>query len=181
MRAMQKTLQMLKERQALVDLYRDHLSDESLSGVISDYSEDFVYLSLFTDAGQANGIAVCFRSDITRIRWEGNERQSLSLMIESTGARPTAPELSIDSLLSVLESVSATFGYVNVLTERIDGSVTFIGEVVEVDAESLVLHTFGTYSSRDRSRLWLNLSEITRIDADASYERSVAYLARKLD
>ncbi|WP_157499183.1 hypothetical protein [Lysobacter sp. Root604] len=179
MRVMQKTLQILKQRQALVDLYRDHLSSESLSGVVTDYSEDFVYLSLFTEAGQANGIAVCFRSDITRIRWEGNERQALSQMIEATGAKPTAPALSLDSLQSVLDSVSATFGYVNVLTERMDDSVTFIGEIAELDAESLLLETFGTYSSRDRSRLWLSLAEITRIDADAAYERSVVYLAGK--
>lgn len=46
-----KTLEKLKESQTLVDLYRDHLSNESLTGVVTDYSSSFVYLSLFSDAG----------------------------------------------------------------------------------------------------------------------------------
>ncbi|NUO74430.1 MAG: hypothetical protein HOQ32_00305 [Lysobacter sp.] len=177
MRAMQKMLQQLKKSQALVDLYRDDLSGESLTGVITDYSEDLVYLSLFTEAGLANGIVVCFRSDITRICWEGNERQAISMLVDAAGSKPAAPVLAIDSLQSVLESVCSTFGYVNVLTERMNGTVTFIGKIAEMDAESLILDTFGTYSSRDRSKLWLRLSDITRVDADASYERSVAYIA----
>ena len=178
MRTSEKTLQFLKQQQEVVDLYRDGISKESLSGVITDYSESFVYLSLFTDSGQPNGIAVCFRHDVTRIRWEGNERRSLSELIAAAGSKPTAPVLAIDSWLSVLESVSDEFGYVNVLTERMDDTITFIGEIVEIDAESVVLNTFGTFSSRDRSKLLLSLSEITRVDADAGYERSVAYLAR---
>lgn len=172
-----KTLDLLKQRQECVDLYRDHLSDESLPGVIADYSEQFVYLSLSTESGQANGIAVCWRDDVTRIRWSGNEQQSLTELIEAAAAKPTAPALAIDSLHSVLESVAARFGYVNVLVERMDRNITFIGEIVELDAEVLVLKEFGTFKSRDRSFLLLNLAEITRVDADAGYEKSVAYLA----
>lgn len=172
-------LHQLKQRQELVDLYRDHLSSESLPGVITDYSADFVYLSLFAESGLANGIAVCRREDITRIRWEGNERQSLAKLVAAAGSRPTAPPLVLDSMDSILHSVAAAFGYVNVLTERMDDTVTFIGEILEMDREHLVLNTFGTFSCRDRSKLLLSTSEITRVDADAAYEKSVAYLARK--
>lgn len=52
-----KTLKKLKESQTSVDLYRDHLNNESLTGVVTDYSSSFVYLSLFSDAGLSNGIA----------------------------------------------------------------------------------------------------------------------------
>lgn len=172
-------LHQLKLRQEHVDLYRDHLCSESLSGVITDYSADFVYLSLFSDSGLPNGIAVCCRNDITRIRWEGNERRSIAELVVAAGSRPTAPPLVLDSIHSILHSVAAAFGYVNVLTERMDDSVTFIGEIVEMDEDSLLLNTFGTFSCRDRSKLLLSTSEITRVDADAAYEKSVAYLARK--
>lgn len=174
-----RALQLLKQRQDHVDLYRDHVCSESLSGVVTDYSDDFVYLSLFADSGFPNGVAVCRRDDITRLRWDGNERRSIAELVAAAGSRPTAPPLVLDSIHSILHSVAAAFGYVNVLTERMDDSVTFIGEIVEMDEDSLVLNTFGTFSSRDRSRLILNISDITRVDADAAYEKSVAYLAKK--
>ncbi len=177
MRLSTKTLTMLKQEARLLDLYRDHLDSESLTGVVTDFTDDFVYLSLFEDSGAANGISVVWRRDVTRIRWGGNERDSISALVKASGAQPVAPKLQLGSLDSVLRSVRAAFGYVNVMTERMDNSITFIGEIQELDAETLVLQTYGTFSSRDRSHLMLDIDEITRVDADARYERSVHYLA----
>ena len=42
------TLDQLRTEQTLVDLYRDHLDDETLTGYITEYTEDFVYMSLFS-------------------------------------------------------------------------------------------------------------------------------------
>lgn len=173
------TLRALKKEQEIIDLYRDHLSSESLPGVITDFSDDFVYVSLFNDSGLANGVAVCFREDVTRIRWGGNERQSIAELVAAAGSTPTAPLLVLDSIQSILNSVFTAFGYVNVLAERMNESISFIGEIEDLDQEHLVLRTYGTYSSRDRSNILLNISEITRIDADAAYEKGVAYLAKK--
>lgn len=177
MRLTTKILQSLRESQEIVDLYRDYLSSESLTGVVTDVSDDFLYLSLFDDSGAANGIAVCYRSDITRLRWGGNERASIATLVSASGAKPVAPKLKLETIESVLRSVRAAFGYVNVLTERMNSDITFIGEIEELDAESLLLQTYGTFSSRDRSRLLLRLDDITRVDADARYERSVRLLA----
>ena len=178
MSVLKSTFERLMHEKCIVDLYRDHLSNESLTGVISGISKVFIYLSLFSEAGLPNGVAVCFFEDVTRVRWEGNERNSVAALVKESGSSPTSPELNLESLQSVINSVASTFGYVNVLTERMDNSVTFIGEVIEIDRDALLLKTFGTYSSRDQSLLILRINEITRVDADASYERSVAYLAR---
>ncbi|GGA81624.1 hypothetical protein GCM10011521_19960 [Arenimonas soli] len=173
-------LKVLKLSQEVVDVYRDELSNESLTGVITDFSDDFLYLSLFTESGAANGISIVFRHDITRMRWSGNERQAIAELIEAAGSKATKPRIELESIQSVLKSVSDTFGYVNALIERIDDSITFIGEIAELDEESLVLDTYGTFSTRDRSKLLLRCQDLTRVDADASYERSVALLARKI-
>lgn len=177
MRLSTKTFAMLRQEGCLLDLYRDHLQNESLTGIITDFTDDFIYLSLFDDSGAANGISVVWRRDVTRIRWGGNERDSIATLVKACGAQPVAPKLQLDSLETVLRSVRAAFGYVNVMTERMDNSITFIGEIQELDAETLVLQTYGTFSSRGRSHLMLDIDEITRVDADARYERSVYYLA----
>lgn len=172
-----KIFAILKLSQEIVDLHRDHLSDESLTGVVADFSDEFVYLSLFSDAGLANGICVVYRADITRMRWSGNERRSIAQLVEASGAKAERPPVALDSIQSVLRSVSAAFGYVNVLIERANDSITFIGEIVELDHDSLVLETYGTFTSRDRGKLMLACDEITRVDAGAAYEKSVSYLA----
>lgn len=174
-----KILRELKSSQALVDVYRDGLGKESLTGVVTDFSDALLYLSLFTESGDANGISIVFRDDVTRMRWLGNERKSIESLIQAAGSKPVRPRIMLDSIQSVLKGVAESFGYVNVLIERIDDSMTFIGEIAELDQDSLVLDAYGTFSTRDRSRLYLCCSDLTRVDADAAYERSVALLARQ--
>lgn len=176
-----QTLRLLKIGQEIVEVWRGRISNESLTGVVSDFSDEFLYLSLFSEAGLANGIVIVFRRDVTRIRWSGNERAAIAQLVTASGAKPARPPVVLDSIQAVLRSVSNAFGYVNVLTEHLDDSITFIGEIIELDWDTLLLETYGTFSSRDRSRLLLSCADITRVDADAAYERSVAYLARRSD
>ena len=171
------TLKALKQSQELVDVYRDRRTDESLTGVVTDYSEDFVYLSLVSDSGLQNGIAVVFADDVTRIRWQGNQRESIQQLMEKKQTRLAAPEIRLETLIDVLNSVSEAYGYVNVHTEGMDDRITFIGEIQSMDMGAVVLHEFGTMTSRDRHRLLLRLDEITRVDAGASYEEDIKLLA----
>jgi hypothetical protein len=171
------TMQRLKQSQELVDLYRDYVSDESLTGVVTDYSESFVYLSLFSDEGLPNGIAVVFITDVTRIRWGGNVRRSIKQLAEAKKSAPLSPTISLKSLKDVIESIHQLFGYVNVLTERMNGEITFIGEVEEIDEQALVLHGYGTMSTRDRNHMLIGLAHITRIDAEAAYEKDIKFLS----
>jgi hypothetical protein len=170
------TLKALKQSRELVDVYRDRRSDESLTGVVTDYSEDFVYLSLISDSGLQNGIAVVFAADITRIRWKGNVRESIQQLMNQKETRPATPKIGLETLMDVLSSVSEAYGYVNILTEGMDDSIAFIGEIQNMDAEGLVLHEFGTMTSRDRHWLLLRLDEITRVDAGAPYEEDIKLL-----
>lgn len=170
------TIKRLQQKQTLVDLYRDNLNRESLTGVITDYSDAFVYLSLFSDVGLPNGIAIVYIADVTRIRWGGNERTSIEQLISAHHAMPLTPTLNLASLREAIESVQREFGYVNLLTERMNGEVTFIGEIEEIDDRTLVLHGYGTMSTRDRNHMLLNLEQISRIDAEAPYEKSIRML-----
>ena len=172
-----RTLQGLKDDAAVVDVHRDGMSEESALGQVTDFNDSFVYMSLFDENGLANGVAVFWRHDISRIRWGGNQREAVAALVRERGTRPSMPNLQLDSIESVLRSIRAAFGYVNVLIEHLATDVTFIGEIEEIDTESLLLLSYGTQASRDRSRLLLRLDDITRVDADSAYERSIHYLA----
>ena len=160
-------------------LYRDRLDDESLTGIITAFTDDFIYLSLFSDSGLYDGISVVRLSDVTRIRWEGNERLSIQQLIEKKGTKPLAPKLNLGSMKDVIESIQDAFGYVNILTEQMESGITFIGKVAEIDDSYILIHGYGTMTSRDRNKMLIDLSEITRVDAEAQYEKDIVYLATK--
>lgn len=172
-----ETLMNLKQSQELVDVYRDRRVSDSLTGVITEYSEDFVYLSLVSDTGMPNGIAVVFADDISRIRWQGNERKSIQQLMDQKKTRPAAPAIRLGTMVDVISSISEAYGYVNIHTEGMDDRITFIGEVKGIDNGAVVLHEFGTMTSRDRHWLLLRLDEITRVDAGAPYEEDISFLA----
>ena len=179
MAVFEETLAQLHDSVQLVDIYRDRLDHESLTGIISAFSTDFVYLSLFSDSGLCNGISIVRVSDITRIRWEGNERTSIQELIDQKATKPLVPKLNIKSMQDVITSVQDVFGYVNILTEEMDSEISFIGQVSEMDESYLLFHGYGTMTSRDKNKMLIDLSKITRIDAEAPYEKDIVYLATK--
>jgi hypothetical protein len=174
-----KTIAKLQLEQALVDLYRDHLDDESLTGVITKNTGNYIYMSLFRDEGLENGISVLRSADITRVRWGGNVRDSIQTLIDLKASRPIKPEIDLTTTRTIIESVQRLYNYVNLMTEEMDSGLCFIGEVLDIDDDHLVLKEYGTLTTRDSSHLILSIDEITRVDAEAQYEKDIAYLARK--
>ena len=169
----------LQTEQTLIDLYRDRWGGESLTGVVSGFTDTFVYLSLFSEDGLPNGISVVHLGDVTRIRWQGNALISIQALIDAKASKPTAPELDLESTRSVLESIQKAFGYVNVLAENANSSITFIGEIAQIDHISFILNEFGTMKTWQTAHLWLRIGEVTRVDADAQYERDIQFLAEQ--
>ena len=170
------TIIKLKEAQELIDLFRDGLDGNALTGIISDYSDEFVLLSLFSEEGVANGFSLIYGEDITRIRWGGNYLKSLNELIKLNQSKPLIPSIPINSLNDALMSIQTQFGYVSLHTERMRNDVCFIGEIEEIDQQVLVLNGYGTRGNRDRQHMLLALDLITRVDAEAPYEKNLKYL-----
>jgi hypothetical protein len=150
-----------------------------LTGVVTSFSESFVYLSLFSGSGLCDGISVVRLSDVTRIRWEGNERCSIQELVLKNESKPLKPEIDLSSIQSIIESIQNTFGYVNILTEEMDSEICFIGKMLEIDDSHVLFHAYGTMTSRDKNKMLIDLSEVTRVDAEAQYEKDIVYLATK--
>jgi hypothetical protein len=171
-----ETLEALQQSQELVEVYRDGIHADSLQGVITAYTDDFIYMSLVSEAGLDNGIAVIFAEHITRIRWQGNVRACVSELMQRSGCVLLKPALNLSTIQTVLQSVQYCFGYVNIHSEKTADDICFIGEIEKMDTQTIVLHGYGTMVSRDRNRMMLSLDEITRVDAEAQYEKDIKAL-----
>jgi ferredoxin-fold anticodon binding domain-containing protein len=97
-------------------------------------------------------------------------------LIERSGSIPAAPEVNLATLKDIIESVQKQFGYVTVAAEAINRDTVYIGEVVSVDADHLILNEYGSKDAMDRSMLVLNMDEITLVDADGKYEKTILFL-----
>ncbi len=171
-------LERLKKEKILFDLYRDDLVNDCLTGILTDYNEKCCHLSLVDEDGTDNGISVVKTDDISRIRWDGNARDSLKILMKEKKTKLLSPSISIGSLREVIESIQNHFGYVNIHTEYMNDDICFIGEIEDIDDDHMIVNECGTMSSRDRHRMLVPMDQISRIDAEAQYEKDIVFLSK---
>ncbi len=166
-----------KLSQEIIDVYRDHLSEESITGYIADFNKEFILLNCFTDEGENDGVSLFYIEDITRVRAKGNVRKSIKELSQHKHTKFKSCKIDLKSKDSILESVNNIFGHICLHTEGMDNQICFIGSIKDGDKEWIVLDDFGTMTSRDIKQLILRKDEISRIDAGGKYEDSINYLA----
>jgi hypothetical protein len=176
MSLLDEQLKLAQEQGRLVDIYRDYHDDSARLCRINAVSEYCVYATYFNDDGEYDGITICRKDHVTRIRWGGTDRESQRRLIENNGIIPDAPEINLGTLKDIIGSVQKHFGYVTVATEETNRDVVYIGEVVAVDDDYLILNEYGSKDALDRSMLVLNMDEITLVDADGKYEKTILFL-----
>jgi hypothetical protein len=177
MSILDKYLHELQSSGELVNIYREHTEGNSARLCrINAVSSFAVYATNFNDDGEYDGIMVFRTDDITRIRWGDNELEAQRHLVERVKDIPAALELDLDDIPKIVQSVQKHFGYVSIATEEINDEVIYIGEVVSVDEDFLVLNEYGAKDTLERSMLILRTPEVTRIDADDKYLRTILYL-----
>lgn len=178
MKLERKYLKQLKKNKEFVDIYTDNY-DESNFGFIVDFNDTFLVLDSYNEDAKADGIVVFFRENITRIRWKGNEITSLSNIANSSKNRNKAHKIDLSSVQSVIDSIQKYFGYINVSIQNIDSGVCFIGEVEEMDENTIVINEYGTRISLDRKNILLSIHDITKIEAGGIYEAGLLKVLKK--
>jgi len=93
-------------------------------------------------------------------------------------SKTTSKKINIDltSILTILEAVNRTFNHLTVHFQDRGKSVCFIGQIHEMDENSLIIHEFKTKSSLDRKFILLGLDDINRVDAGKQYENNLKRL-----
>ena len=173
-----KYLEKLLKDKIFVDISTDYF-EEAFFGFIINFNEEFLLLEKFTDLGQPDGITVLKREAITRIKWGGNEIENTFNSIITEERIDSIEGLRVDTLEEALKSVQNKFGYVTLYIENIDTEMCIIGEIEEIDKDTIVIFEFGTVKALDRKRLMISSNEITRIEAGGKYEKWLMELFKK--
>jgi hypothetical protein len=166
----EKYLNKIVQEEIFVNIFRDGFDEESF-GFILDFNEDFILLEYYKEDSSHDGVAILLREDVTRIRWEGNEISGIQKFIY----RPIEnykSKINLESIKTILETLNSHFGYVTITKENLADTV-FIGEIVEIDDNSMLMNEYGTKISQDRKKLLLSIEDITLMEAGGSYERRI--------
>lgn len=170
-----KYLEKLKNENILVDIYTDNY-EESFYGFIVKFNKDFLLLEHFNDDLNYNGIIVFKIENITRIKWGGNDIDSSLAMLDKSKRLEIVKEIGIETLNSIVNSISKIYGHINLSIQDIDSGMCIIGEVEEMDDEKIVINQFGTKSTIDRTFLMISTQDITKIEAGGIYELNLMKL-----
>ncbi|WP_452218337.1 hypothetical protein [Lacinutrix undariae] len=177
MKTEEKHLNKLIKEDTFVNIYTDRY-DESYLGFIVEFNDEFLIFEEYNDDSNPDGITVFFRENITRIRWSGNEINSIYKLIDNSTRLNKKVEIDISSTESILKTISEFYGYVTIHTQDIDSGVCFIGEITEMDNETLILNEFGTRISLDRKFIMVSLPDITLIEGGGKYEENLKRLLK---
>ena len=162
----------------MVDVYTD-LYDDNFYGFIINFNDDFLLLEHFNEDLTYNGIIIFRREDITRIKWGGNDLSSCLKLIDNSARIKSVNDIRIDSIESILDSISIMYKHVTLQIQNIDRGMCIIGEIEDMDDENIVINQFGTQSTLDRSFMMIALEEITRVDAGGIYETNLLKIYNK--
>lgn len=174
-------LEILKKTKELAIFYRDSqaMSDD-LTGYLRDFNQNWLLLDLVnTENGKNNGISIIQINEVTRVRWNSQKIRSYKILAENSYSAPVSLEIDIENIETILKTVQYAYGHVNIMFDDIASDKCFIGKVVEMDDDCVILDEFPTHSSSGISQCLFKVSEITRVDAGADYEKGVSLCAQQ--
>lgn len=155
-----------------LDVNRAGFESDIIFGVILQESEEFLCIKKFNEYGEYDGISIIRKVDITFIGIGGNQRTVIEKLVGNHKEFNSEIKLDLATIYSVIESISAQFGYLSLYEENYSEDF-YLGQVLRIDDEYLIIHEYGTKKALDRSKALLRLDSITRIEADGKYEKSI--------
>lgn len=170
-----KYLQKLKAENTLTCLYTDHFN-ESYDGYVLDFTDEFLIFEKVDTNFKFDGICILYRNDITRIRWAGNDLQSISKLIDLEHKTSWKSSMNLENINSLIVDLAKEFSVLTIYTQHLAKDICFVGQVEEIDNNTLLFHEFGTTSTLDRKFLLISVEEITKIEVNGHYEKNITKL-----
>lgn len=167
-----KTLTALQTKEIFTEIFTDHFN-LSFYGFIRNFNDHFLLLEHYNEDGFYNGIIIFRRADITRIKWDNNDLNSAFKLIARQKEVKEIAEINIESMETIIRSVEKAYKHVNLQIQNADDEWSVIGQVIVMDADTIIVKEFGTMSSLDKGMLMLPIDDITRVDAGGIYENNL--------
>ena len=168
-----KYMLQVKNQKTFIDLC---VNGTTNFGFIVDFNDEFLVFEAFNGNGIPDGITVFFRDENSIIvRWGGNEITSTERSIDHTRRVQKMPKINLESVDTIIKTVYEGFKHITVYTDDIDDTC-FIGQVREMDEDTLVLNEFGSRIALDRKFVMIPLNSICKIQAGGEYEQSIVKL-----
>lgn len=176
MSLMEQTLERLKKDQELAIFIRERGVDMTYWGVLTDYNDGYIYLSLVDMDGLPDGIVIFEKDQLSRIRWGSAKLKSVKKLFDNKGGTLVQPDLCIDDLGSILNSVLSHFEYVGINIEQLDDDALILGEILDQDSEYMIVSEFLNKENRCSSNVLLYISDITGVEAGDTYKEDILTL-----
>ena len=166
----EQTLTDLIEKQTYVEVILDRFNSSSYAYCVAK-TDDLLLLEKFDGSSRNEGILLVRRDDISQLRWNGNDVRNREQLIDQSSRLSALRDLDISSMQAALSSIHARFGHVSVYLDHLDKDQVFIGEIQDLDHDTLILHEFGTLATWDRRKLIVRIEDITRVESHGYYEK----------
>jgi hypothetical protein len=89
-------LNKLKTEQTFALFYSDYF-DESDYGFVTDFNDTYLLIEKFDDKFHYDGLSVLLRKNISRIRWSGNDVESVSKLIDNSKMQADSIHINLAS------------------------------------------------------------------------------------
>ena len=157
----------------LVEIRRSIPNCDLVVGTILDSTSDFVLIQRLDDSVFYDGYALFRKKDISEIRdvsGEGFQTRALDLM----DSFPVYPDgLDVSSLEALVRTFARIFPLVTVHVEQRNPNVCFIGRIVELNNNDLILRLINENARFKKKLKKFELSKITRFEWGGLYEKAL--------
>lgn len=178
-KGLQQTLRRLVGKDAIVELWREDLDPQALTGYVVALSLDFVAIHVVCDRILLDGYSVLRIQDITRLEFKPKFRQFYAEALKLRGLAPSRPVgICLDTTASVLESVNQNYPLVTVHREKIRNDECSIGRIEKLTDKTVILKWLTPAARWDGYSPRYRLANITKIDFAGFYEDALARVAR---
>lgn len=163
---------------SFIDIYRDAYTRDAIFSRILSIGNQILAVAEYSDDGLFDGICFLYKSDLSRIRRGGNEQKAIKALIANHNSYdasdwmvPLNDFTMTDIITNYLLQETLT-----VYTETMCTDVIFLAKYIEHDETWLKLLSYGTYKGLDQSELIIRINDVTRIDINTKYSKTIDVL-----
>ena len=165
----------------LVQLSRDQLDgdDQCFYGYLVAESRALIVLHLVSDRYDLDGYTVLRREHVDRLSQRFGRRPLVqrALALKGLGPVPPAAGLDLTSMATLIRSADAAYPLIAIRDERVHATEFELGKLRLQSDDAFVIDRISTRATWDGETRRFRIDDVTRVDFDGEYERTLAMVA----